>query len=313
MAHELRLPAEAKERGLSVLVPLLNAAEGRDEVRVDFQEVRFYHPASIVVLLARLRQWGKDGKQLYGCHFNKCPARDYLKRMDFFDQLGLQLDEPFQRHNAAGRFVSIRKITSGHGIDRIAREVASCMARESTDVLECLSYAIGEIITNVAQHSQGEGFLCAQRYPATGVVRVAVADNGIGLRRSFDGTPLEQELHSPLDALQKAMEPKVSAALLRPPTGPYAQPVNRGVGLSMVDELVRQTYGRMQVITEDAVYTRIGDTGARFQQNSGLTTPGVLVSIEMTIDEIVDYQSIINDVRARILPSGLDNWDEMFE
>lgn len=69
----------------------------------------------------------------------------------------------------------------------------------------------------------------------------------------------------------------------------------------------------MQVITEDAVYTRIGDTEAKFQKNQELTTPGVIVGIEIEIDKVVDYQCIINDARARVLPSELDNWDEMFE
>ena len=89
------------------------------------------------------------------------------------------------------------------------------------------------------------------------MIHVAISDNGMGLQKSFEGTSLEPELTSPLLALQKAMEPEVSGALLRPLTGPYAQYVNRGIGLSMVYRIVQLHGGEITVES-------IKGEGARF-------------------------------------------------
>lgn len=168
----------------------------------------------------------------------------------------------------------------------------------------------------MAQHSGGSGFICAQRYPNSGSINLAIADNGIGLRNSFLGTELESTLTSPLLALQKSMEPGVSSALLRPLVGPYAQHVNKGIGLSMVNELVTQTYGDMRVLTENAIFHRHGDTSATFEENDPIWNQGVLIHIRLNSDEIDNFEELISSVRNVVTPEsadgGLDNWDMMF-
>lgn len=312
--HTITLPRTAKNNAISSIIPLLNEADLADTILLDFRQVEFYYPAAIVALLARCRHWLKLGKTIRACNFNACPASNYLKRIDFFDQLGLQLNEEFQRHAPNGRFVAVKRVNWGDSsYSSIVDEVASCMARANGELRACLNFSIGEIITNVAQHSQGEGFLCAQRYPKSGIVHFAVADTGIGLRNSFTGTTLESSLDTDLKALEKSMEPEVSSALLRPLHGPYQEYVNRGIGLSMVNEITRQTYGEMHVITGNAHFQRIGDTSVRFCENDRITNQGVLVSLQLNTDEIDNFQEIITRVREVVIPLKLDNWDEMFE
>ena len=65
----------------------------------------------------------------------------------------------------------------------------------------------------------------------------------------------------------------------------------------MVNELIRQTYGRMRVITENAVFTRIGDTEAQFTENNILRSPGVTVKLQIKADEIDNWLTIIGSVR----------------
>ncbi|MFT5632547.1 MAG: hypothetical protein ACI9SQ_000253 [Rubritalea sp.] len=214
--------------------------------------------------------------------------------------------------------MTVRRISHGKDVDKIAREVADCMASGADDIQKVISYAVGEIINNVMQHSGGEGFLAAQRYENS--VHFAVADSGMGLRRSFDGTKLEPELTTPLLALQKSMEPFVSSALLRPPTGPYNEYVNRGIGLSMVDELTRQTYGKMDVLTENAHFQRVGQISAEYREVDNLSNQGVLVSMHINTDEIDNFQEIITNIRkivhaeeADYTPNILDEWENMFK
>ena len=222
----IHLPTTATEGGLTEIIPFLNQAQNEEIITLDFSRVRFYYPAPIVSLLARIQHWVRLGKQVRISNHQNCPAASYLQRINFFDQLGVQFDENFTRHNTNGRFVAIERVTRETEVDPTTREIAHCMTHhhgDDNELKECLRYAIGEILTNVAQHSHGEGFICAQRYQHSNMIHVAIADNGIGLQKSFEGTSLESELTSPLLALQKAMEPEVSAALLRPPTNPYHQ------------------------------------------------------------------------------------------
>ncbi|MFD2159852.1 ATP-binding protein [Rubritalea tangerina] len=312
--HTITLPATATERALPQLLPLLNAAEEACEITLDFKNVRFYYPHAIVILLARCRYWINHGKRVNLSNYTECPASTYLRRIDFFSMLGIPVEDGFHRHDANGRFVCLKHIQlRDNNVDSIAREVAECLASENWELQECLKYAIGEIITNVAQHSCGEGYLYAQRYQESSMVHFAVADTGIGLKASFEGTELEASLDTDLKALEKALEPEVSSALLRPPTGPYGQYVNRGIGLSMVNEIGRQTYGRMYVSTGNAYFLRIGDTSAHFEENDDLYHPGVLVDLHLNTDEIDNFEQIITEVRNVVTPSELDNWDELFE
>ena len=316
---QIILPAAAKDNGLSALIPLLNKVTVEPSIILDFKHVAFYSPAPVVTLLSRIRYWVNTGKKVSVTNHKNCPAKTYLQRIDFFKLLGLNMHENFTRHSTNDRFVTIESITKGSEVDTKANSVAQCMsgfltkAHEADDLKECLRYAIGEILTNVAQHSQGEGFICAQRYPQSNSIHIAISDNGIGLRKSFAGTKLEHVLPTPLLALEKALEPEVSAALLRPLTGPYDQYVNRGIGLSMVNELIRQTYGYMRVISENAIYTRTGDTSVKFEENDLLFCPGVTVELQFNADHIGNFQEIMDDVRAYVTPIGLDNYDSMFD
>jgi hypothetical protein len=311
--HTIQLPSSLKGNALEILMPMLNRANEEDEILLDFGKVKFYYPTATVAILARCWHWKQLGKKLSATNHNHCPASNYLKRIDFFGELGLKLDEPFQRHNTNARFVTVRRIRRGKDVDRIAREVAKCMAHGSHEVEEVIRYAVGEIITNIVQHSAGEGFLAAQRYPGSSSVYFAVADSGIGLRKSFAGTALESELTTPLLALEKSMEPLVSSALLRPLNGPYDEYVNKGIGLSMVNEITRRTYGRMDVLTENAHFKRVGDTSVEFRENNTITNQGVLVSMHIQTDEIDNFEEIITKVRNTVNPIKLDDWGIMFE
>lgn len=318
--YPVYLPSRCGDNGLLHLIPLLNQANEEDSIAVDFADVNFYKPSAIVALLARLTYWNNNGKYVLIENADNCPASDYLKRIDFFNHLGIPLDENFQRHPAAGRFVTINKISRETDVDPVTKEIAECITHGNDPdgaLQKCLSFAIGEVLTNVAQHSGGHGFIFAQRYQNSSSINVAIADNGIGLKNSYVDTELESTLVTPLLALQKSMEPGVSSALLRPLVGPYAQYVNKGIGLSMVDELVTQTYGNMEILTENAVYKRTGAASAGFEENHAVYNQGVLVNLRLNSDQIDDFENLISSVRSVVTPEaaneGVDKWDMMFD
>lgn len=308
------LPRIATNDTLASLLEILSSADNAEKKIIDFGYVKFYKPGPIVAILSRLRHWHEQGKKLRIKNHQKCPAKKYLQRIDFFDKLGISLPEDFRRHSSGGKFVAIQVIDPSK-VGELSRSISQCIAATTSSpyqVAECFSYALGEIITNVAQHSQGTGFVSAQSYPKEDLVTIAVADSGIGLRKSYLGTALEAQLDTPLKALQKSLEPEVSSALLRPLTSPYAKYVNLGIGLTMVAELTRQTYGHMNVISENALFSRTGDVSSRYQNLSG-SHHGTLVTVSINTNEIDNFEKIITSVRNTIIPSKLDKWDDMFD
>lgn len=315
MAHIIQLPAVLKDDHLSWLFQKLTQADHESEISFDFQQVRFYEPSPIIALITRIIRWNYEGKALLLLNLQSCPAAQYLQRIDFFSILGIQFQENFVRHPNQNRFLEISRIDP-RNVDTLARELADCVAQGTSDPAEikaCFSYAIGEMITNVAQHAHGPGFICAQFYPKSQRVHISVGDCGIGLRRSFEGTSLEASLPTAILALEKALEPEVSSALLRPPTNPYGQYVNRGIGLSMLSELTRQTYGNLQILSENALFTRVGDTSAGFQEFPDLSHQGTFVSLSISTEQIDNFNDLIVDVTQVVTPSEVDEWDEMFD
>jgi hypothetical protein len=313
--HTLNLPAVAENEKICDLLRLFTQADENQEIIIDFARVKFYQPGPIVALITRLRHWHEEGKALSAANVRTCPARSYLQRIDFFDQLGIELEESFVRRSPNGQFVQVRPIDNSH-VDLISREIAECMARGSdnpNEVQACFSYALGELATNVAQHAYGRGYVCAQHYQDKGRICISVGDCGIGLRKSFAGTSLESSLTSPLQALEKAMEPEVSSALLRPPSGPYHKYVNRGIGLSMVSALTGNTYGRMSVVSENAVFTQVGATSVEFADYDEVFHPGTLVTLSLNTAEIDSFNTIVKDIAEIVTPSELDELDNMFD
>ncbi|MDP0492031.1 MAG: ATP-binding protein [Verrucomicrobiota bacterium JB023] len=224
------------------------------------------------------------------------------------------MEEDFERLPAQSRFVEICRIKNSQ-VNALASKVARCMAsqcEEPEEIRSCFAYILGELIANVDQHSGGAGFLSAQHYPDKGSIHVAVGDCGVGIRRSFEGTHLEEQLRTPRAALEKALEPTVSSALLRPPSGPYQGRNNRGLGLSMISKLISETHGQFRLFTENAVYEQIGDVSFKFDETSH-THPGTLASLSINTDEITNFNEVIGEISNRVEPSELDEWDEMFE
>jgi hypothetical protein len=84
-------------------------------------------------------------------------------------------------------------------VDVVASEITRCVLPDVSpedDVFRALQYAAGELLSNAKYHSGGRAFASAQFFPARNLVRIAVADDGMGIRRSFTNTSREAEAAS---------------------------------------------------------------------------------------------------------------------
>jgi len=173
-------------------------------------------------------------------------------------------------------------------------------------------HAVSELGNNVIQHSHSAGYVCAQHYPSNDMVRLAIADCGIGIRRSFEvsQSPHWREGMTDREALEIALQPHMSSKLhIR--SGWGGEPVNAGVGLSVLNGLAQETRGKLLVISGGAFYTSWEGFG-NFSGN--LVYNGTLCAFAVLRSEAMHFTKHLRAVNARIRPllDGPNTFDGVF-
>lgn len=305
----IHLPERVFEEQLLGLLASLESGDPHDAVEIDISRVKFLTPAAIVSVLARCHGWARNGKAIFLGGVAACEALQYLQRMDFLRHLGIELEERFTRRATTDRFVPVRSLNFASGsVDEVASEITRCVLPDThpeDDVFRALQYAAGELLSNAKYHSGGRAFASAQFFPARNLVRIAVADDGMGIRRSFTNTSREADAATADSAIRLALTPGVSSALLRPISQPYGGQNHRGVGLSITRILAKEAGGRLTIATEDGWFDElngreISRTGAPHQ------VPGTLVALTLHRDQIADYAAMHAAAMAEIGMADLD-------
>lgn len=312
--HVIRIPSWIAEEQMPQLLALLNQGNGHDTIVIDIAAVKFLTPAAIVSILASCSRWKKKKKIISLIGAESCENLGYLQRIDFLQHLGFEIPENFIRRIAAGRFVPVQTLNFASGdVDRIASEISRCTlpdAGSEDDVFRMLQYAAGELLSNAKYHSGGRAFVCAQFFQARNQVRIAVADDGIGIRQSFLNTSRESEADTADAAIRLALQPQVSSVLLRPNPNPYAGQNHRGVGLSITRILAKESYGQLAIASENGWFNEFGGT-EQSRPRQSIFFPGTLVALSVNRDQIADYAAMHAKAMAEIGMSILDT-DGMF-
>ncbi len=320
----LRLPPAVYDDSLSDLVTRLAfvARQNGGPIELDFQDVQFYVPAALTALLATLHGWCQAKRSVTLLNCESCPAFTYLQRMDFFRLSGIALPENFTRRAADGRFVPLCRIDGGTRGN--VTEVSSALARcvfpkladtddpESAGPLDMVEYATSELINNVIQHARGPGFAAAQVYPKSGLIRLAVADCGIGIRGSFAAyePPFWDPAMSDLDAVRTALQPKVSSKLHLPVA--WGEPVNAGVGLSMLKEIARHADGMFTLLSGTGFFQHNHLEPRRLPTELNLleTYAGTVCSLQLPQQKLGNLQKILQNSKKGL---GLLQPDRRFD
>lgn len=291
------------------LLVLLNQAEEHPSIVIDIASVKFLTPSAIVAVLARCHRWKRQGKEISLSGTESCEALRYLQRIDFLAHLGVDIPENFIRRDAAARFVPVQTLNFASGsVDQIASEITRCTLPNLLpwdDEYQMLEYAAGELLSNAKYHSGGRAYVCAQFFQQTNLVRIAVADDGIGIRQSFMNTSREEEAETPDAAIRLALQPKVSSPLLRKNLNPYAGQNHRGVGLSITRILAKEAGGQLSIATEDGWFDELHGKELP-RPRYPVYFPGTLVSVSLHRDHIADYAAMHAKAMTEIGMGDLD-------
>ncbi|HEX9938802.1 MAG TPA: ATP-binding protein [Longimicrobium sp.] len=200
--------------------------------------------------------------------------------------------------------MEIKKIAHGapRSVTDLAGDVASCFfPDDDVDGWETgeigawgyVEFAISELGNNVLQHSRSTGYLAAQYYPSADLVRIGIADLGIGIRDSLKGSPFERTASSDLDAVRVALKPRVSGKEHLETVPGTA--VNRGMGLTFLRELSEKARGDFLVLSGNGYYSlsRDGSIAGRcgFQ--------GTFCALAVTREEAGRYSRLLAEAKRQ--------------
>lgn len=313
------LPTIVYEDHLTSFLDNLNRGNHADEVCLDFVQVKYYIPAAITAIIARCKSWNSQGKRVSLKNHKSCEAFQYLQRIDFFNTLGLDYEENFNRH-ASPNFVTIQEITRGSErtlpalIENLIQAIASIDQSNALHLL--LQYSLGEIIMNCIQHSDGIGYVSAQYAQNRGLVRIGISDTGIGIRESFKRaqSPHFREEYTDADMLLLAIKPEISGKNhLRTPYGDHP---NAGIGLSMTNALSRTSYGDFFLASGNATLRQEGRKSVDIKEfESGQASQGVICSLAFSRSQIYSYSEMMKDSKKLIglIREQIQDDEDIFE
>ncbi|ACB76288.1 STAS domain-containing protein [Opitutus terrae] len=292
----LTLPEIVNADGLLPFLTLIGAEADDREVVIDFSALRRVSPAALAALSSRVAAWRLRGIVIQAVGLERCSILGYLQRMDVLAVCGFNLPEMFSRHDARGRFVPVRVID--HRVQEMGSEMALCVAPGGDDwehplagLYDLVWYVLTEMGNNVRQHSGGAGFACAQVGAAEGLVRLAIADNGRGIRQSFRdaGLPWAAALDD-TGAILKALEPRISSK---------GSPTNEGVGLTLTAKMAELASAWLLVASGRGV-VRWNPDSARPQAGTlrdGGSYPGTLIAVTFRQDRVRDFAQLLDQAK----------------
>ena len=293
------IPAHINATGLLPFLTVLDQPLAAGEpVVLDFSTLRRVTPAGLVALVATVLRWRREHHPVAFVGLETCPITGYLQRMDVLKQCGIELSENFLRHEATGRFVPVRLID--HRVDEMGAELASCIAPGGEDDGHPLSnlhslawYVLTETANNTLQHSRGLGYVSAQVHRTEGMVRLALADNGRGILKSFQDAGLDWSTGmDDAHAIRKALEPEVTSK---------GGPTNEGVGLTLVAGLVQLIKGWMLIVSGNGILTIHEGCGPELSVLPGQARfRGTLVTMTFRQNDVRDFATLLERAKTEI-------------
>lgn len=284
------------DRLLDLLARLDTPNASQEPVEIDFTELRRISPAGLVALVASFMRWHKGKREVLFVGLEKCPIAGYLQRMNLLATCGMDLPENFVRHEAKGRFLPVRAID--HQVDEMGHDLSRCLAPGGEDYDHPLSnlyalawYVLTETANNVRQHSRGLGYVSAQVNRVEGLVRIALADNGRGILKSFQEAGLSWSTGmSDGDAIAKALSPMVSSK---------GQPTNEGVGLTLVSRLMGLTGGWLLIVSGTGVLRiQKGSAPMITALPGGASYHGTLIGLTFAQESVKDYAGLLQQAKT---------------
>lgn len=273
---------------------------------VDCSELTFIDPFGLTVLASSLESVQAAGRPIRFDFLGE-KLRSYLQRMDFFKHFdidGVNLGQE-ARHSPKGKMCELTRIAreedAEEALELLAWAVTGTLgggekpddepAINAIELFVPIKYALSELVGNAVTHAKREGFkhasvwVAAQYYPASGIVQIAVTDNGCGFLETLRfHKSLTEQTH--VAAIATALIPRVSC---NRGVVPFGEPENQGVGLTTTARISKKANGGILIFSGNGVHSDgAGARQKRWQRRRAIGPhwQGVGVVIDMSREKL---------------------------
>lgn len=249
--HRIHLPRNLDLDGIIALERQLRTAPLDDDYRFDFGTLQFTSPFGLVLASTLLRRWRSNRPQAQ-CVAEGANPYGYAAHMGFFKAFGVNAGNAPGEAIGSSTYVPLTEISTqslyaaagNHyeevqsAIERKAAELSEVLTQTEAGALrDTLTYSIREVLRNSVEHSRSSKlWFAAQYWPTRGLVDVAIADEGVGIRKTLSRNP-HLSIESDGHALSLALLPGISGRAFEGAPRQRGDWANSGFGLFMTSRL----------------------------------------------------------------------------
>lgn len=231
-----------------------------DHLLLDLADVEFLRPSGIVGLVESLE---REGRPIAVRRPRLDSVFQYGQRIRLFERLNVYLQRAFNEHDPGSRFTPLTSIDNSiapRSPDeaRLCERLANVVCPDDAELNDLIAFCLGELVSNILQHSGASGTVCTQYYPRNDLVELAIADHGIGIRAALRHNPCFSDLDTDSEAVRLAVQPDTSGTFFSGMTS-YGASENSGNGLFVLDQIAARSHGYLDIWSGSAHYKRDGN------------------------------------------------------
>ena len=267
-------------------------------VTIDLSQALFVAPWA-AALFATYGLWLREalGRPVNIWLDSASTAGRFLTRVGFRELVNGQ---PFaDLPGAQDRVVPLTRIQTSKDIQPCVTNVLRLLAIEDAEMADAIKYSLVELLRNVVQHARSKtgAIVTAVYHPTSGLVSVAVADFGCGIRASLHHR--YKEIKDDYKAVKFALQPHVSGTFQQ---GAYESMANNaGLGLFFIKEIATRSGGGFFLgsgnMLADLWGNLDGTAGKKYFTATSSGWRGTFALLQMRRDHIVQFDSLLQHCR----------------
>ncbi len=239
------------------------------------------------------------------CQKVKAKSGHYLERMGLFNFLGVKSGMNISEHDPSGRFIPITQIKDSKQLTTFITEMVP-MLHLKPGQAEPIRYIVSELVRNVLEHAEAKNgaFLCAQYFKTSNIIRLGIADTGIGIRKSLSQSHTTSD---DKEAIKLALMPGVTGTTSR--EGGTEQ--NAGAGLFFIKSIAYTSRNFLVMYSGSGMYKLLKkknseglilhanpDIDRHSDRNDLPVWNGTVVGVDISLESTSEFTQLLDLIRT---------------
>jgi anti-sigma regulatory factor (Ser/Thr protein kinase) len=260
------------------------------------------HPVVLAMVAALGLKVGADNVTI-----DQVTARSghYLERMGLSRMLGLSSQFSTRQRDSSGRFIPLTQVRSTEEMSSLIKEMIPLLHLEPHQA-EPIRYIVSELVRNVLEHaiSPDGAIVAAQYHTKSNMIRIGIADAGIGFRESIGASHFAPD---DLIAIKLALVPGVTGTTSREGGTDY----NAGAGLFFTKSIASANRNFFMIYSGNALYKllkrpassrlrlhAIPDNDKHSERADLPYWQGAVLGIDLSLDSTSEFSALLDVIRA---------------